>query len=1077
MRLTQHLLAVTSMLALAAASFAQAPAAPPAKPAAPAAPAPPPPPPGIRIIAEAEDFELKGDAAKGWHVMPYRENYFASTFAITFLSRMACLSSPEQIDAKGKPTVATQKVEVPSDGEFTVLARYEQPYNFSVEFTVEVEQNGKTVYSKLYGKLEDPKVWPLNGHQRVAMERFFWGGTDNIVWQHFDAVPLKKGKATIRLVAGPQMDGDKPRANAARRNVDVVCLTNDTAGIARQLGTKYLEFDGWLVQDGDLFVRVTNPKSATAPFAPVIAPNATGQHSPYYIHVRDWTATTVLGAGRLHGSPFISAGPRALAVKPENLAPLLDGAAFGKVIPPEAKLQPGQTSGWVPVGDSLDALNNCIWTIGAPATGLDLEFAIPDGKGGLKSIRKMTITGDTSFEMPGVVNPNDTLRKLLAAQNREPVIRTVPETMEWLAAEVHKFPKMGKVAERFLIYNIGGFGGTPATPAGRDLMAALGDNTALIPGKKRALVAHWRETDTGAIDKHVAQYGGGNAENGWKSLYIVSYGDETHLPPMQPTPEEFAAYLAANKVTGVGDGLFTNDRKNPLFYYSQLCAKDKGGNTYAKATSYYAEHGVLAGANYSPHSNYLVSEIDYIRPFKIGAMSMPWSEDYVWQIPEFSVQVTGYLVSAFRAGAKYHDNPIHMYICPHSPGNTPRSMERSFYTAVAHGAKMVNYFCASPLSVGGTENYIATDDLPMWKAIHDCSHAAGAFEDYVMDGHVRNAKVGLLLSNVDELMTGSVNSTFAMHNNERKAIYYALRHAQIPVDFLSEDDLLDGHADGYKAIYVTQQWVHSKAIKALKAFAEKGGVVVATVGGGFLNEFNQPNPEAGELFGVKEQQIGTDPDLAKYLLDLNKPFLTKQDLPIYKPFDRVAWDTGKQQVKDLGVIVWKQSLKPADGKVVATFGDGSPAGVEKAHGKGRALLLGFLPGQAYLKSGLPMRPADRGSSDNAFTHFIPTEMDATLRNAIVADQLPAEVTPPVRCSVELVESSVIETTTPQARMAVPLVNYSAGPIKALSVTVEGLAAAKKVQSVKQGELKPEFKDGAMTVTLPLDVADMLLIDR
>ena len=48
-------------------------------------------------------------------------------------------------------------------------------------------------------------------------------------------------------------------------------------------------------------------------------------------------------------------------------------------------------------------------------------------------------------------------------------------------------------------------------------------------------------------------------------------------------------------------------------------------------------------------------------------------EDYVWQIPEFSVQVTGYLVSAFRAGAKYRNNPIHMYVMPHSPGNTPRS--------------------------------------------------------------------------------------------------------------------------------------------------------------------------------------------------------------------------------------------------------------------------------------------------------------------------------------------------------------------------------------------------------------------
>lgn len=1074
MRLSPVLLAVSTLLVSAAAVMAQAPAAP-------AAPAAPPPPPGIRLLAEAEDFETRGDA--GWRVMPYRENYFASTFAITFLSRMGCLSAPEQIDPKAKPAVATQKVEVPADGEFQVLARYEQPYNFSVEFTVEVEQGGKTVYSKLYGKLEDPKVWPLNGHNRVAMERFFWGGTDNILWQHFDVVALKKGPATIRLIAGPQLEDGKPRPNAAKRNVDVICLTNDTAGIAAQKGSRYLEFDGWLVQNGDLFLRVTNPASATAPVAPVIAPNSMGQHSPYYIHVRDWPTTTIMGEGRLVSpTRYILAGPREAAVKPELIAPVIDPAKYGKAVPPEARLQPGKTSGWVPVGQVLDALNNCIWSIGAPPSGLELEFAIPDGKGGLKSIRKMTITGDTSFEMPGVINPNEALLKQLAAQKREPVIRTVPETMDWLLAEAKKFPKVGKVPERFLIYNIGGFGGTPASPTGRELMATLGDNTALIPGQKRALVAHWRETDLAAIDKHVTQHGGGNIENGWKSLYIVSYGDETHLPAMAPTPEEFAAYLEKNGVAGVGDGKFTNDRANPLFYHSQNCAKEKGGLTYAKATGYYAQHGVLAGANYSPHSNYLVTEIDYIRPFKIGAMTMPWSEDYVWQIPEFSVQVTGYLVSAFRAGAKYHDNPIHMYICPHSPGNTPRSMERSFYTAVAHGTKMVNYFCASPLAVGGTENYIASDDLPMWKAIHDRSHEAGLFEDYVMDGHVRPAKVGLLLSSVDEIMTGAVNSTFAMHNNERKAIYYALRHAQIPVDFLSEDDLLDGHAKDYKVIYVTQQWLHSKAVAALESFADKGGVVIATVGGGFMNELNGPNAKTGELFGVKEQKLGSDPNLAKYLIDVNKPFLSKQDLPIYKPFDRVTWNTGKQEIKDLGVIVWKQSITPADGKVIATFSDGSPAAVEKVHGQGRAILLGFLPGQAYLKSGLPVRPADRGSSDDAFTHFIPTEMDTALLKAIVADQLPAGVTPPVVCSVPLVESTVIDTpaseaTKGKARAAVTLINYSAGPVKELSVTVEGLAAAKQVRSVKQGELKPTFKDGSMTVTLPLEIADMLLIDR
>ena len=99
----------------------------------------PAPEKAIRLIAEAEDFKVE----KGpWKVVPFRENYYASTFAISFLSRMACLGAPEQVN-EGQEAVASQGVDIPAAGEFQVLARYEQPFNFSVEFTVE--------YSLFYG--------------------------------------------------------------------------------------------------------------------------------------------------------------------------------------------------------------------------------------------------------------------------------------------------------------------------------------------------------------------------------------------------------------------------------------------------------------------------------------------------------------------------------------------------------------------------------------------------------------------------------------------------------------------------------------------------------------------------------------------------------------------------------------------------------------------------------------------------------------------------------------------------------------------------------------------------------------
>ena len=1018
----------------------------------------------VRLIAEGEDFLI--DKA-GWQVMPYRENYFASTFALTFLSRMACLSAPPQLDGE---TVAVQEVRVPYGGEYEVLARYEQPYDFTAEFTVEIRQRRKVVYRETFGRRDDVRIWGCCGAnpaaRRKPMVRFFWGATDNIVWQVKGKAKLAGGDATIRLIAGAQKD-----PNAAARNVDLICLTNDSAGREAQKKhcRTYLEMDGWLVQDGDLFVRMKN--LGDVPVTPVVGNVGHGQHSPYYIHLRDWPTTSVLKSGRLVSKTnYINAGPRSAAVKPEHIAPLLDPAAYaGKAIPDEEKIAPGEWTGWVPMGQGLDSLHNCIWPLKAPAR-MDLEFAVPDGNGGLKTVRTLTVSGGIAFEMPGCVAPNADLAAILEERYWPAEIRTQEEALQWLLAEVKKFPKVSdKRAERFLIYKIMGWGGLNFETA-RKLTTALGDNTAVgYEGRKRGILTHWKQPKAAEVKKR-------EAAGGLKDLYIVSYGDEMHLPAWPGSGEHFAAWLKARGVKHDGPVAYTTKKGDPLYYYSQLWAKGNGASFYAQATAILKKNGVLSGTNYSPHSNYLVSEIDYIRPFKLKAMTMPWSEDYVWQVPEFSVQVMGYLTAAFRAGAKYDNLPIHMYVMPHSPGNTPRDFRLSFYTAVAHGARMINYFCASPLAVAATENYIDTNDLAMWRAVHDCTWEAGIFEDYVMDGKVRPAKVGLLLSSVDEIMVGATNYSLVIHNNERKAVYYALRHAQVPVDFLSEDDVIDGLARDYKVIYVTQQWLHSRVVKALKKWAKKGGTIVALAGGGFLNEFNQPNPEAGELYGVKSQQLATDPDLLKYLLVDNKPFLAKQDLPPYKPLDYVTWGEPDNRHEDVGVVVWKQTLKPGDGKVIGTYRDGKAAVIEKRHGKGRAVLFGFLPGQAYLKSGLPHRPVDRGSTNDAFTHFLPTDMEVGLRRGIVDEFLPPDFERQVVCSETLVETTCIDTVKPKKRLAVPLMNYTGKPIAALTVTVRGVRKARAVRSVEHEKLNYSFEGGSMTVTLPLDVADTLLID-
>jgi len=1036
----------------------------------------------MRLIAEAEDFKV---ASGEWRVMPYPENYYAATFAICFLSRMACLSAPAQVP-EGKEAIATQEVTIPYDGEFQVFARYEQPYNFSAEFTVAIEQGGKSVYRQTFGRLEDPKIWALNQHKRVPMERYGWGGTDNIVWQVRDAAKLAAGPATLRLVAGPQLEGGKPCRMAAERHVDVLCLTNDTEGLEAQKKTNYLELDGWLVQDGDLFVRFRNPRDGLGPCIPIVQPFPGGQHSPYYVHVRDWPTTQVLKSGRLTSeSKYLLTGPRSAAVRPDELAPVLDPAQF-KTIPDSEWLQPGERSGWVPMGQVLDALNNSQWFPvakykDAKEKGLDLEleFAIPGRRGRLDSLRTVRVKGlpgyysPATFEMPGNVTVNQT-------------IRTQVEALQWLKKEIGRFPRRGSVPKRFAIYGLMAFSGAMQQEGeiGRlatEIALALGHNTMTplcsawaerlgVPPQRAAIAAHWYPSNLDAFRKTVED---ADKKGNLKHIKIVSYGDEIHIPPVAGNDDAFNAWLAQRKFDLGGRVSYATakERENPFFYYATLFGLETGMQQYADATRWLEDRAgkdILTGANYSPHANYLVTDLQWVRPFKLRAMTMPWSEDYVCQIPEFSTQVVGYLTSAFRCGAKYRRLPIMMYVMPHWPNSLPRDFRLSFYTVVAHGATKVNYFCASPLATGATENYISTEGLDMWRAVRDVTHDAGVFEDYVLDGTVRPAKVGLLLSSVDEILTGDTNFKGAIHNAERKAIYYALRHAQVPVDFLTEDDVIDGLAKDYSVIYLTQQYVHSKAIKALAAWAQAGGTVVALCGGGFANEFSAPNREAEALYGAASGGIHKDEKLTQ--------ILAKQDLAPSVPIAVAKWGEGESAVS-AEAIAWRQTLEPKDGKVLGTFADGKPAVVEKRHGKGRAVLFAFLPGLAYLKSGLPLMPADRGATERSSAHFLPTGMDPKLRRALVDAFLPEGYVRPVECSETLVESGVIDTEKPSPRLAVPLMNYTGKPIRSLTVKVQGVPSAASVRSVERGRLRPKFEGDVMILTMPLDVADMLLIDR
>jgi hypothetical protein len=121
-----------------------------------------------------------------------------------------------------------------------------------------------------------------------------------------------------------------------------------------------------------------------------------------------------------------------------------------------------------------------------------------------------------------------------------------------------------------------------------------------------------------------------------------------------------------------------------------------------------------------------------------------------------------------------------------------------------------------------------------------------------------------------------------------------------------------------------------------------------------------------------------------------------------------------------------------------------------------------ITGPAFLFDG-------RGARDDTMAHFLPTKFD---RRAAALVASPAGADRPVVCSEPLVETTMIEAKT---GTVIPLVNWSAGPIKGLTVTVN-VAVPAATAALASGNPVTVARRGRRAVfTLDLDVADALVL--
>ncbi len=475
--------------------------------------------------------------------------------------------------------------------------------------------------------------------------------------------------------------------------------------------------------------------------------------------------------------------------------------------------------------------------------------------------------------------------------------------------------------------------------------------------------------------------------------------------------------------------------------------------------------GVQTGANYSPHLSVWPDVRKWIDMFRDGGMTMPWSEDWWWQVPEASPQSYGFLLDALRHAADYHAAPFCFYTIP-DPGETAEHFLRMNYFALGHQAKVIDHFAIYHQAFGTCDYIDFQMSRDTFHSIHRITGDVKKVDERLYHARMRPAEVAILLSiasdvwNTEDMLADPEQkhtdhlywARLNVDNHERKALWLALRHAHYPVDLITDEDVADGKLASYKVLYMVGQELLEDAVPELEQWVQNGGILVAEGGGGLLNQYRSPIDRMRRLYGLEEANLERP----------TRSIGPRSDLPKMQSLDTIRLDGEfAEMVQSLPAFCYKQTLVPSsDARVMGRYEDGSAACVMRRVGRGRVLLFGGLVGFAYLK---PAMVAREGS--------LPEHFPADRRELIIRPVQWAGVGRHVLVSDPLVEATLQES---KHGSIITLINFKNMPVQ-VTVRLVGLPHATKVQSMRHGPLPVQYEEGIPQVNLLVDQGDFLVI--
>lgn len=478
---------------------------------------------------------------------------------------------------------------------------------------------------------------------------------------------------------------------------------------------------------------------------------------------------------------------------------------------------------------------------------------------------------------------------------------------------------------------------------------------------------------------------------------------------------------------------------------------------------------ILIGSNFNSCS---MNPSQWVDMFRTGGLTTPWAEDWWWDLSETSPQSWGLVFGVMRRAAAFHNSPMVFYTIPDNAERADHLL-RMNYLAVANQVKHLDHFNIFHQGFGTCDYVEYAQSRDKFVAFRRIADAIGKVDKRLYSARMRPAQVAIIFTKpgsvwseaeatCDPAQNPQSNSgpvihpgNFTLQQEEMRSVWLALRHAGIPVDVITDDDIADGYITKYQAAFLIGAEMQRSAVPGLVRWVTQGGTLVGLCGGGLLDEYRCPIAEMHQLYG-----IGDVNTRRTRMVVIPGDILKIGSLASEEPLGTVMTDR-----VEMPVLCMRQNLAPLGSKVLSTYENGGAAAVRRYLGKGRAVLCGFMPGLAYVRPALVL-------TEQGYPFTMPENYPADRRQILLSLLSPFKPAQPVTTSDYLVEATVQDG---RYGSVVTLVNFRNNPVK-VTIRLPGLSKAKKVVSSQYGALKFRRGKGILTVTLNVDIGDILAVD-